>query len=154
MVFKQGDRLVRHQKASRYYASGSFDCLDHERRILCGYGDSPVRVTQTSSALCNCANILAALYAASSVSYRLHRKTLPRRRRSAATPITTPDTSQCFHPVRTLHSRQPYLGAANSPRHGGSHQSPRSVSHLAPEQELALHVLLAQPAIHRGGPRL
>ena len=70
-----------------------------------GYGDSPVRVTQTSR-LCNCANILAALYAASSVSYRFIGKPFLA---DTSHPVTTPDTSQCFQ-IRTSVVRGRFRG--------------------------------------------
>ena len=81
----------RGSKASRYYVGGRYLSTSSV-----GYGDSPVRVTQTSR-LCNCANILAALYAASSVSYRFIGKPFLA---DTSHPVTTPDTSQYFQ-IRT-----------------------------------------------------
>ena len=69
----------------RYLSTSSVGCVD-----------SPIRVTQTSR-LCNCPNILAALYASSSVSYRFIAKPFLA---DTSHPVTTPDTSQCFQ-IRT-----------------------------------------------------
>ncbi len=81
----------RGSKASRYYVGGRYLSTSSV-----GCVDSPVRVTQTSR-LCNCANILAALYASSSVSYRFIAKSFLA---DTSHPVTTPDTSQCFQ-IRT-----------------------------------------------------